>query len=113
MPKRLVVDSDELIKAIESGVPSKEIMARFGFKTLAQLKSQYLDALTSQGKVKAIPGRTGRGRPSAKVLEVKVNKRGSLVLPQKMVAELEFEEGDTFRVRKTKSGISLKKIKQD
>ncbi|MBW2092375.1 MAG: hypothetical protein JRI34_09680 [Deltaproteobacteria bacterium] len=111
MPKRKIVNAGALIKAVESGLPSKEIMAKFGVKTSAQLKSLYLDALAEKGKVKGIISRTGRNaQDGRKGKGIKVNKRGSLVVPREMVAEMGFRIGDIFAVRKTKSGASLRKV---
>jgi bifunctional DNA-binding transcriptional regulator/antitoxin component of YhaV-PrlF toxin-antitoxin module len=39
-----------------------------------------------------------------------VGKRGSIIVPKGLVAELGFVENDKFLVRKTKSGISLKRL---
>lgn len=54
MARKKVFDSAKLIKAVESGLPAKETMSKFGFKTRTQLKSFYLDALVETGKVKGI-----------------------------------------------------------
>jgi hypothetical protein len=111
MPRKKTVNSDKLIKAVESGLPSKEIMEKFGIKTSAQLKSLYLDALVAKGQAKGITGRTPKGGRSAKkTKEILVNKRGSLVVPRDMVEEMGFKIEDSFMVRKTKSGLSLKKV---
>ncbi|MDY6850967.1 MAG: hypothetical protein SV487_02680 [Thermodesulfobacteriota bacterium] len=111
MPKRKQVDGKKLIKSVEDGMTSREIMAEFGFSTLAQLKSFYLDALTAEGKV---PGITfARGRAAAPAGEsnlFKINKRGSLIVPKEMIETMGFKLGDSFSVRKTVAGISLKTI---
>jgi len=110
MPKKKTVNQEKLIKAVESGMSSTEIMAKFGLKTSAQLKSLYLDALTANGRVKAIAGRSSKADPAAgKSDMIKVNKRGSLVIPRDLVEEMGFKLGDDFSVRKTKSGLSLRK----
>jgi hypothetical protein len=110
MPRKMTVDSAKLLKAVESGIPSKDIMKDFGIKTSAQLKSLYLDALIEQGKAIGITGRGQRGRKAVGGdQEIRVNKRGSLVIPKGMVEEMEFDEGDIFVIRKTKSGLNLKK----
>lgn len=110
MPRKKKVDAVKLVKAVESGVPSKEIMGKFGIKTLAQLKALYLDALAEQGQVKGIISARGRAAaPAEKTKDFRVNKRGSLVVPREIVEEMGFQIGDSFAVRKTKAGISLKK----
>jgi hypothetical protein len=42
--------------------------------------------------------------------EAIVSKRGSVVISKGLISELGFAEGDKFAVRKTKAGISLKKL---
>ena len=53
------------------------------------------------------------GRGSSKPApsnDVAVSKRGSVVIAKGLIDEMGFAGGDKFAVRKTKSGISLKKI---
>jgi len=109
MPRKKKVDSAKLIKAVESGRPAKEIMADFGFNTPTQLKTYYLDALVEKGKATGITGRTPRAK-AKKAEGIKVNKRGSLVIPRERVEGMGFKIGEEFNIRKTKSGINLKKI---
>lgn len=111
MPKRKQIDEKKLLKAVEDGMISKEIMAKFDFSTLAQLKSFYLDALTAEGKVPGINFTRGRAAaPAGKSNLFKVNKRGSLIVPKEMIETMGFKLGDSFSVRKTAAGISLKTI---
>jgi hypothetical protein len=86
------------------------LLNKFELKTSAQLKALYLDALVEQGQAAPIPGRsarTGNDGPPSK--NIHVNKRGSLVIPRELVDEMGFKLEDVFTVRKSKSGISLKK----
>ncbi|MCB2171003.1 MAG: hypothetical protein KQI78_25375 [Deltaproteobacteria bacterium] len=109
MAKRKSVDSKKLIKMIEDETPQPEILAAFGFKTSTQLKSAYANALIDEGTVPPI--KSGRGAAKATISnEVTVGKRGSIIVPKGLVAELGYVENDRFLVRKTKSGISLKKL---
>ncbi|MBW2053583.1 MAG: hypothetical protein JRG97_14465 [Deltaproteobacteria bacterium] len=111
MPRKKIVNAGALINAVESGLPSKAIMAKFGVKTSAQLKSFYLDALAEKGKVKGIISRTSRQSKGAKKKKgIKVNKRGSLIVSREIIEEMGFKIGDFFAVRKTKAGASLKKV---
>ncbi|MDY6851256.1 MAG: hypothetical protein SV487_04165 [Thermodesulfobacteriota bacterium] len=111
MPKRKSVDEEKLIKAVAEGLTSKELMDQFDIKTSGQLKALYLDALAAQGLVTGIAGRTSKAAKEAqKTKELVVNKRGSLIIPREMVDEMGFKVEETFTVRKTKAGISLKKI---
>lgn len=109
MPKKKKIDRKKLIKLIKNETPQPDIMKTFGFKTSTQLKNAYMNALIEEGKVPAIQ----KGRKSAKKAtkkEVTVGKRGSIIIPKGVVTDLGFAENDTFAVRKTKSGISLKKV---
>ncbi|MFH1139586.1 MAG: hypothetical protein V1816_26205 [Pseudomonadota bacterium] len=109
MPKKKRVNLEQLFEAIEKGTSSKEVMKKFEIKTSAQLKSLYLDALIFKGQAKSIIGRAGRG-VAEESKSIVITKRGSLVIPKEMVEEFGFQVEDAFAVRKTKAGISLKKI---
>ena len=109
MPRKKKIDSAKLIKDVESGVPSTVIMEKYGIKTSAQLKARYLDALVEKGAASAI--KSSRGRGAAKETDdknIKVNKRGSLIIPRSLVEEMGFKVGQEFNVRKTKAGLSLR-----
>jgi AbrB family looped-hinge helix DNA binding protein len=109
MPPKKKVDSAKLVEAIESGKRQSEVMKEFNFKSATQLKSYYLNALIDTGKAPEIKvGRASSKAAPAK--DVAVNKRGSVVIPKALVDEMGFAAGDKFVVRKTKAGISLKKI---
>ncbi|MFH1135715.1 MAG: hypothetical protein V1816_06480 [Pseudomonadota bacterium] len=110
MPKRKKVDPARLIQAIQSGTPSNEIMKEFEIKTISQLKTFYVDALMAEGQAPLLlSGRKGRPQQEQNSKEIKVNKRGSLVAPKELIEELGFAVGDTFSVRRTSAGVSLKK----
>jgi hypothetical protein len=110
MPRKKAVDGEKLIKAVEQGLSSKEIMAKFGLKTLAQLKALYIDALSQTGKIKPIvTSRRSAGAPAPKTKVLKVNKRGSLIVSREMIDEMGFAIGDVFSVGKSLAGVSLKK----
>ncbi len=109
MPKKKVVNEKKLIKMINDEKAQPEIMRAFGFKTSTQLKTAYMNALVAEGAVAGIKRGRGRANPTISN-EVNVGKRGSLIIPKNLVQELGFVENDKFLVRKTKSGISLKKL---
>jgi hypothetical protein len=108
MPRKKKVNPEKLIEAVQSELPSTEIMDQFRIKTSAQLKSLYLDALVMKGLVKEISGRGSRGTANPDK-QIQVNKRGSLIIPRELVEEMGFKIDDTFSVKKSKSGMSLKK----
>mgnify|MGYP000255009641 CR=1 FL=1 len=109
MPAKKKVDYKKLLTAVESGKTQSEIMKEFKFNTAAQFKSHYLSALIEVGKApKIITSRASAKSAPAK--EAFVSKRGSLVIAKGLIEEMGFSVGDNFAVRKTKSGISLKKL---
>jgi hypothetical protein len=109
MPKKKTVDSKKLIKMVKDETPQPEIMNAFGFKTSVQLKNAYMNALIEEGAVPAIKSGRGAAKPAVSN-EVNVGKRGSIIISKGIVDELGFVENDRFLVRKTKSGISLKRL---
>ena len=110
MPKRIKVDEAKLIKMVKSGVAQKEIMKQFGFKNVTQLKNAYANAAMAKGMIPKLAGGRG-GRPKKELnREVKVGVRGSLIIPRKLAEELGIRKGDAFEARKSKSGLSLKKV---
>ena len=110
MPKKKKVDSKKLLEMIKSGTEQKEIMKKLGFKNSTQLKVAYTNALMEEGKAPEI--KTGSKTKAADKgkNEIKVNKRGSLIVPGPMVQAMGFKQGDAFQIRKTKAGVSLKKV---
>ena len=103
------VDYSKLLKLIESGIHQAEIMKVFAFKTAAQFKNHYLSALMKAGKAPEI--KTSRAsKKSAPAKKAFVSKRGSVVIAKGLIEEMGFAVGTTFTVRKTKSGISLKRM---
>jgi hypothetical protein len=109
MPAKKKIDGPKLIKMIEGGKHQSEIMKELKLSTPAQLKAHYLEALMDAGKAPQI--KSGRGKSTATPSkETVVSKRGSVVIAKAMVSEMGFKEGDKFTVRKTKSGISMKKV---
>ena len=111
MPRKKKIDSKALIKAVESGLARKEIMAQFGFTAPVQVTTYYLDSLVESGQAKAIVGRQSKTRKAGGESKgISVNKRGSLIIPKEKAEELGYKVGDTFSVSQTKKedGISLK-----
>lgn len=109
MPKKKVFDAKKLVKMVKEETPQPEIMKAFGFKTAAQVKSAYLNALVHAGEIAPIVG--GRGGKKASALKtVKIGKRGSIIIPAEMVSDLGFGAEGAFAVRKTKVGLALKKV---
>ena len=81
------------------------------FKTSTQLKAAYMSALIAEGKVPAIKGGRGAGK-TAKVKEVGVGKRGSIIISKELVESFGIGAGDKFTLRKTKAGVALKRAEK-
>ena len=110
MARRKKVDYKKLLKTVEAGTPQNEIMQKFGFKNSTQLKVAFANAAMEFDVIpKLVGGRRGR---SAKAVtrNVKVNSRGSLIVPKQLVDSLGQKPGAEFEVRKSKAGLSLKRV---
>ena len=112
MPKKKVFDAKKLIKMVKDETHTQEIMKAFGFKTAAQIKAAHYRALVETGVIPGIVGGRGAGKP-AKVKLVKVGKRGSIIIPAEMVSELGLGADGKFTVRKTKTGVALKRVEAE
>ena len=109
MPAKKKVDYAKLLKAVESGKAQAEIIKDFKFNTATQFKNHYLAALIEAGKAPEIQTARATAK-AAPAKEALVSKRGSVVIAKGLIEEMGFTVGDKFAVRKTKAGISLKKL---
>ena len=111
MPKRKIVDHKKLIQMVQDGATQADIMKKFGYGTGTQLKVAYANALIQSGQVPGIAGGRGsEGKAKKTVKVLKVGKRGSIIIPAEMVQELGIGVDERFTVRKSKSGVALKKV---
>jgi hypothetical protein len=113
MPKRKVVGHAKLIKMVQEGVPQADIMKKFGYGTSTQLKVAYANALIQSGQAPEIKGGRGSGKATKAAKEVRVGKRGSIIIPAEMVQGLGIDAEDRFTVRKSTAGIALKSVEAD
>ncbi len=107
MAKRIEVDAKKLVQMVKDGVDQKAIMDEFGFKNSSQLKVAYANALMEEKMVPELVGGRGAAKKAGPP-KAKVNKRGSVVISKEVVADLGYDIGREFEVRKSASGISLK-----
>jgi hypothetical protein len=105
MPRKKEIHLKALVDAVESGVPRREIMKRFGFKFPTQVTAYYLDGLVDTGRAKSITSRQPKAVKAANT--VKVSKLGSISVSKEMLKEMGFKSGDSFKVRKTRAGLIL------
>jgi hypothetical protein len=110
MPKKKQIDAKKLIEMIKNETEQKEIMKKFGFKNSTQLKVAYTNALMEEGKAPEIKTGSKTKAAGKGKNEIKVNKRGSLIVPGPMIQAMGYKQGDAFQIRKTKAGVSLKKV---
>ena len=54
MAKKKTIENKEIIKAVQDGATTKELLDKFGFKTSTQAKMAYLNAAMEQGIVPEI-----------------------------------------------------------
>ena len=111
MAKKRLVEHNALVQSIEMGTPKDEVMEKFGFKSFGALKLAYLDGLSALGKVTEL--NTSRKKKGLTVdKKVKINSRGSLVIPKAFVDSLGLNGSEEFTVEKDGDGLVLKTAKK-
>lgn len=110
MPKKREIDNGALLKMVKDGANQSEIMEKFGFKSSPQLKVAYANALMETGEVPVIKGQGRTGKSTPVKTEVSVNARGSLVIPKALIESLQIKKGQKYEVKRTASGLQLKKV---
>lgn len=109
MARKKLVEHNALVQMIEMGKPQSEIMETFGFKNVTALKTAYYNGLAALGKIDGVNTR----RKKKKVdMKVRVNSRGSLVIPKKLVEHLGIDSEDMFEVVKNGTGMVLNKTEK-
>jgi len=112
MPRRKEVDNKALLKDIKEGISQADLLKKYGFKSAISLKMAQLKALEEEQGIIPIKG-TGRSRKSKPIeLNVKINSRGSLILPKVLIESMDFKQGESFEVKRTPSGIMLKSVEE-
>lgn len=107
--KKKLVEHNALLQAVEMGLSKDAIMEKFNIKSLQELKVSYFDALVALDKIKDVK----KGHKAKKVdNKVSINSRGSLVIPKKLIDNLDLGEMDTFKVVKSDSGLMLQTVKK-
>jgi bifunctional DNA-binding transcriptional regulator/antitoxin component of YhaV-PrlF toxin-antitoxin module len=107
--QKKLVEHNALLQAVEMGMSKNAIMEKFDFKGLQELKMAYFDALVALDKIKDVK----KGQKPKKVdNKVSINSRGSLVIPKKLIDDLDLGEMDTFKVVKSDSGLMLQTVKK-
>ena len=109
MAQKKLVEHNALLQAVEMGMSKDVIMEKFNIKRLPELKTAYFDALVALDKIKDVK----KGSKAKKVdNKVSINVRGSLVIPKKLIDDLDLGEMDTFRVVKSDSGLMLQMVRK-
>ena len=109
MAQKKLVEHNALVQAIEMGTPQDKIMQRFGFKTVAALKTAYFNGLVALGRIEDVNSKRKKKKVNTKI---GVNTRGSLVIPKELVDHLGISAEDLFEVAKSASGLVLKKTEK-
>ena len=109
MAKKKIVEHNSLLQAVEMGMTKDAIMEKFNIKSMPELKVAYYDALVALDKIEDVK----KGSKPKKVdNKISVNSKGSLVIPKKLVDDLDLGEMDTFKVVKSESGLMLHPMKK-
>jgi len=107
--QKKLVEHNALLQAVEMGMTKETIKEKFNFKSLQEFKVAYYDALVALDKIKDVK----KGPKPKKVdNKVSINSKGSLVIPKKLVDELDLGEMDTFKVIRSDSGLMLQNVKK-
>ncbi|BBO78888.1 hypothetical protein DSCW_63050 [Desulfosarcina widdelii] len=107
--QKKLVEHNALLQAVEMGMRKEAIKEKFNFKSLQELKVAYYDALVALDKIKDVK----KGRKPKKVdNKVSINSKGSIVIPKKLIDELDLGDMDTFRVVKGDTGLILETVKK-
>ena len=107
MPRKIEVDSTALMQMIKDKVPQNEIMEKFGFKNVTQLKVAYANAIMETGAAPALKNGTPK-KPTRPDTTIAVNGKGTIVIPKSLAKHWGFRVGDQFDAKKTDFGIQLK-----
>jgi hypothetical protein len=87
--QKKLVEHNALLQAVEMGMSKDAIMEKFNIKNLPELKVAYFDALVALDKIKDVK----KGQKPKKVdNKVSINSRGSLVIPKKLIDDLDLGE---------------------
>ena len=105
--KKEASNSSAILKTYTGGATLAELKDKFGIKSKGQLASAVLDALIRTGKMPQLArGRAKKAVPSE--FKVKVNLRGTIVLPKDAVADaFRFSQGQSFIARRRGKKIIL------
>jgi hypothetical protein len=107
--QKKLVEHNALLQAVEMGMTKETILEKFSFKSWQELKMAYYDALVALDKIEDV---TKGSKPKKIDNKISINSRGSLVIPKKLVDDLDLGEMDTFKVVKSDSGLMLQPMKK-
>lgn len=95
-------DGEKLYSLIKEGKNEAQIMAELGVQSKPTLKSHLLKLMQEKKEYLEIPGASTRTRSSSPVY-----RGGKIVITANMLAGVEFEEGQKFRLEKSDAGLTL------
>ncbi|WP_035236478.1 hypothetical protein [Desulfobacter vibrioformis] len=111
--ERKKIDLKKLLEAIKGGVEQAEIIKQFGLSSSTQLKALYAKALIEADEIPKIQG-AGRTKKTKPVnMNVKINKRGSLIIKKEIINTTKYDVDQKFTVKETPSGFQLKLVKDE
>lgn len=99
--------SAAILKTYSAGATLAELKAKYGIKGKGQLASAVLDALIRSGKMPELARGRAKKAPATE-FTVRVNLRGTIVLPKDAVADaFHFTPGQSFVARRRGKKIIL------
>lgn len=107
--RKKLVEHNALVQAVEMGLPRQELMEKFGYRSVGALKVAYYHALAALEKIPVLNNKRAQVRVEN---IVRINSRGSLVVPKKLVEALGLNPADSFTVEKNGAGLSLTVVKK-
>lgn len=95
-------DGEKLYSLIKEGKNEQEIMLELGVLSKPTLKNHLMKLMHEKKEYLEIPGASTRTRASSPVY-----KKGRIMITANMLAGVEFEEGQKFKLEKSEAGLTL------
>lgn len=95
-------DGEKLYGLIKEGKNQAQIMAELGVQSKPTLKNHLMKLMTEKKEYLEIKGSSTRTRSTSPVY-----RGGKIVITANMLAGVEFEEGQKFKLEKSDAGLTL------
>ncbi|GFK95384.1 hypothetical protein NNJEOMEG_03247 [Fundidesulfovibrio magnetotacticus] len=98
-------DGEKLYTLIKEGRNEKEIMLELGIQSKPTLKNHLFKLIQEKKEYLAIAGASTRTRNTSPVF-----RGGRIVITANMLAGIDFQEGQKFKLEKNEAGLTLIKL---